>query len=588
VSVILDIAEDGKRLKMLSSARDYDLVKAIPGMRYDGRRKVFHAPLSFAVCVAARGVFGDRLMVGDTLAAWAWQVAEAQTNVGLIKSGHMTLPAVASQSHLYDFQQIGASFLAYVRRALLGDEMGTGKTIQLIAATKALHDMGINPFPLLIIGTNSMKHKWAAEFNTFYPEATTSVVGGTGKRKAASLAPGFDVYVTNWEAAWRMSRLAPYGSTRLSDKEREEKELNAIGFRTVVADEAHRGKDPKSKQTRGWWYLSHAAENRYALTGTAIASSPVDAWSIMHALAPHDWPSRSAFIDRYALAGLNFFGGLEVYGLEPSTREEFFRIFDPRFLARTKAMVLPQLPAKTYSVRPVDLTTSQAKAYKQMSDHLITQLDTGLLMAGDPLVKMQRLLQIAAATPVLEEQERENPETGEIETYIAVVALDNPSNKIDALMDVLDEAPGQSVVVFASSRKLIELAALTLAKKKVSHVVISGAVEPAMRQWAVQQFQDGEAQVALVTLGAGSEGITLTRANRAVFLQRSWSMVQNRQAEDRIHRIGQEADKVEIIDIISKGTIDGAVIGVSATKEEMLQEIVRDPTWIKRAIEGVD
>lgn len=292
----------------------------------------------------------------------------------------------------------------------------------------------------------------------------------------------------------------------------------------------------------------------------------------MHALAPQEWPSRNKFIDRYCLASLNHWGALEVLGLRPETRDEFFALIEPRFLRRTKLEVLPELPAKTYSTRTVEMGSKQAKAYATMKKDMLALLDSGLLVETDPLVKLGRLVQIASAMPVIDDN-------GD------VVELAEPSCKVDALLDILDEAPGESVVVFAPSRKLIELCARVLERKKITHALITGSVKPAQRAYNVEQFQAGEAQVCLCTVGAGGEGITLTKASRLVFLGRSWSMVQNAQAEDRVHRIGQDA-QVEIIDVVTANSVDGAAIDVGLGKAARLDEITQDPERIRAFLEG--
>ena len=134
----------------------------------------------------------------------------------------------------------------------------------------------------------------------------------------------------------------------------------------------------------------------------------------------------------------------------------------------------------------------------------------------------------------------------------------------------------KQLVVFASSRKLIELAASELDRKGIDNVSITGAVDPALRAANVQRFQEGQVRVALVTLGAGSEGINLYAADTAVFLQRSYSYGQSLQAEARIHRIGQQADNVTIIDLVSENTIDEIVLDVLQSKGEMSEQVLRD------------
>jgi SNF2 family DNA or RNA helicase len=111
--------------------------------------------------------------------------------------------------------------------------------------------------------------------------------------------------------------------------------------------------------------------------------------------------------------------------------------------------------------------------------------------------------------------------------------------------------------------------------------LVTGDVPDYERAENVRQFQAGEMKVLLLTLAAGGEGLTLTAASTAIFLQRSWSAVQNSQAEDRIHRIGQDAASVNIIDVVTEGTIEDRVREVLAEKAGMLEEVARDAATLK-------
>ena len=132
----------------------------------------------------------------------------------------------------------------------------------------------------------------------------------------------------------------------------------------------------------------------------------------------------------------------------------------------------------------------------------------------------------------------------------------------------------------------LQVAQAALDKKAISYVRITGDESAEIRSIGVQQFQEGLVRVALCTFGAGSEGITLTRASTAVFLQRPWSLVQSKQAEDRIHRIGQDAEKVLIIDLVSRGTVDVGVHDALVSKGETLETVVRDKARMKELIDA--
>lgn len=589
MTVIVEV-HDATRVEITSEQpfRDKELIKQIPGASYDIHAHRWFAPLTWAACRQLRGIFGDRLEVGPNLQAWAWE--ERQTRVDPALALRTAWDAEGDED-LYPFQRAGVQFLTFAQRALLCDEMGTGKTVQTIRTLANVVRNGGNPFPAIVVCPNNMTLTWKKEFEQWWPGIKVQVVrGSAAKRREQIMADDTHVWVVNFEGLRAHSRLAPYGSVRLkrchicdpnlpdtkanaqSKCEHCKKELNFETWKTVIVDEAHRMKDPKAKQTRACWALRTAGtEYVYGLTGTAIANAPTDVWPILHMISKDEWPSRNRYIDRYCLASWNVFGGMTVVGLKDEMKGEFFDIVDPRMRRMPKEAVLPFLPKKTYSERYVDMTPAQAKAYRQMEDGLIAMLGDGIAVAMNPLVQLTRLTQFASAYAEINDE-------GEVK-------LADPSCKVDGLMDILEDMGDEPAVVFAQSRQLIELARLRCERAGITYGMIVGGQTPEEREYEKMQFQDGKVRVILCTIAAGGIGITLTRAATAIFLQRSWSMVDNLQAEDRVHRIGSEIhDKVEIIDIIATGTLEERQRLVLGTKEDRLEEVMRDKDTLARLL----
>ena len=262
---------------------------------------------------------------------------------------------------------------------------------------------------------------------------------------------------------------------------------------------------------------------------------------------------------------------MTIIGLKPETKDEFFLSVDPRMRRMPKEAVLPFLPKKTYTTRYVEMSQKQERAYRQMENDLIALLDDSVTVAVNPLTQLTRLTQFASAFA-------EMNENGEVK-------LTAPSNKIDALVEILEELDGEPAVVFAQSRQLIELAAKKLDDLKISYGMIVGGQTPDERELAKNEFQAGRRRVILCTIAAGGIGITLTRSATAIFLQRSWSMVDNSQAEDRVHRIGSEIhDKITIVDVVSVGTVEERQRVVLGNKLERLEEVMRDRETLRRVL----
>lgn len=567
---------------------DKERIKQIPGARWSAAKVQWHLPLSWASCVVLRGVFGSQLVLGDSLRDWATlertirvDPAMAARDVTGTDGGNHSEDALFDK--LYPFQKAGVEFLDRAGSAVLGDDMGTGKTIQLLYT---LHRQLAGAEPALVVCPNSMKGTWAREAKTWYPGCTPYVVGGGAvtrrKTLAAAAADPSALVIINFESVRLHSRTAGYGSIRLArcaacgDKDSKVKEtacevhpreLNAIPFAMVVVDEAHRLKDPKAKQTRAIWALGEmpSVRHRYAATGTAIANGTEDIWSIGHFVSPLEFPRKSAFVDRYCQPVFNQWGGMTTGGLNPATAAEFYKFFDPRYRRMNKARVLPFLPEKVRVSRFVQMTDKQAKAYDRIMDGVpVTKLESGALMVvKDDIVANTRLLQFSSAYMD--------------ETEPGVFKMCDPSPKIDALMEIVEEMDGKQLAVCAMHEQLIELAAARLTKAGITFGKITGPVKQWERDIYLAQFQKGELQVMLFTMAAGGVGLTMTAADTIVFLQRSWSAIDNKQSEDRVHRIGSEKhQQVTIIDLIAEGTIEEGQIEKLLIKLAKMEQIHRD------------
>ena len=553
--------------------REKNIVKQLPGVRWDREINAWVAPLTWASVWQLRGVFERySLEIEDNLVAWVHEeyTRRIEPVLALRDQPDTDIEGLnEAWERLYPFQRVGAKFLALAGSALLADEMGLGKTVQTIVAVSQ-----VGATPILVVCPNSMKRTWANEFEAWAPHLRVVVAqsGAATRRKAinAVFENSADVLIINWEALRSHTRIAGFGSIALTDKEKEPKELNEIQWAAVIADEAHRGKNPQAKQTRALWAVAHQQTcMKIALTGTPVANSPTDAWAIFHFVSPEEWPAKGRFIDRYCLSGWNAWGGLDIIGLRPDRKDEFFKIIDPRFLRRPKALVLPQLPPKVYEDRFVEMTPKQSRAYKGIVKEMLAELESGLVAVTNPLVRALRLMQLSSSFAL------ENDE--------GQWRLTEPSSKLDDFMELIEEIDGQAVV-FAESRQLIEMLERRLTRAEQRFGRVTGATTTDERDRDIEAFQDGKLPLLLATLGAGGEGLTLTAGSTAVFLQRSWSMIKNAQAEDRLHRIGQEAQSVTIVNMIAAGTLEEHQLDALAGKADTLEELVRDEETLRRLL----
>ena len=580
--VNVELNETGEHIRIETEWRYKELCKSIPGASWNAKDQVWRLPVSWASCLALRSVFKNELVIGEKLTAWA-----ANERVSRVDPANALrdLDTHEGDEDLFPHQRAGVAFLSTARRALLADEPGLGKTAQTIRALKKLSETE-EVFPALIVCPNTLKKNWEREFKMWWPSVRVQVIKGSAGQRRKQFDTDADVYVINWESLRGHSMLASYGSIALArctdcgghDEsitynrcEVHKRELNEIDFKAVVADEIHRSKEPKSKQTRALWAATGDADIRFALTGTPIANNVLDLWSILHWLSPDEWPSKTRWIDRMIDTMLNAFGGMMVIGVKPHMNDEFYATINPRMRRMLKARVLPWLPPVLKERRDVEMSTKQKKAYKQMLEVMIAELeDGGAVVAPSALTQTTRLLQFASSYAEISIDEI----TGEMRTV-----LTEPSCKVDALMDDIKNGDfgDDSVAVCAVSRQLIELLSKALTDAKIPHGLITGAQNEDERQKAVDDFQSGKIKWILFTAQAGGVGVTLTTGRRLVMLQRPWSLVDHKQALDRIHRIGSEIhDSVIIMDYVTEGTIEERVLQVLETKADNFEQIVHD------------
>jgi SWI/SNF-related matrix-associated actin-dependent regulator 1 of chromatin subfamily A len=575
-----------------------EVCRSLPGSRWDSDKNVWRIPVSWTGCLSLRSTFGQQLEIGPKLAEWA-----TNEKINRIDPSNLLRDLEMSEigdEDLFPHQRAGVDFLVKAKRALLADEPGLGKTAQAIRALKRLKESGEDVFPALIVCPNTLKTNWEREFDRWWPGVDVQVIKGSATQRRKAFEHEAQVYVINWESLRTHSRLESYGPIALAHCtecgghdskitparcEVHKRELNNIPFKAVVADEIHRSKDPKSKQTRALWSASGKAEIRFALTGTPIANDVVDLWPILHWLDSKEWPSKTKWIDRYVNTFPNAFGALMVLGLKPAMETEFFAGINPRMRRMLKVRVLPWLPEVIHDRRDVEMGAKQEKAYNQMLDNMMAMLESSssfeldgeiqeddysgdLVVATNPMVQMGRLIQFASAYGQIE-----LTETGE------KMILSDPSCKVDALMDDISNGDfgDDSVAVCAVSRQLIELLSAQMTKVGIKHGLITGSQNEFERQQAIDDFQSGRTKWILFTAQAGGVGVTLTAARRLVMLQRPWSLVDYKQALDRVHRIGSEIhDSIIITDYVTEGTVEQKVIDTLGTKDYNFQQIVKD------------
>jgi SNF2 family DNA or RNA helicase len=328
--------------------------------------------------------------------------------------------------------------------------------------------------------------------------------------------------------------------------EKHVRELNNIPWQTVVVDEGQRIRNPKTPQTRSVWAVAEGAKNRWILTGTPIESSPMDFWTILHFIAPNDWPTSTKFRDRLLNVHQNYFGGVEILGVKADMLEEFKYLTGARWMRREHMDLPPVVEEYRYSV----LSPKERKAYKQMHTQLMAQDENGeFIVAENHMVKQGRLMQLANSTIVVGSDSQVYPS--------------EPSSKLDLLMDTLENrfAPSEPLVVWFDHVGLLQMASARLAKAEREHTAVYGAMSSKSVDKAVQDFQEGRSNLILLSQSKGGTGITLTRARVSIHVEHNPSRILDSQTHGRTRRIGSEHhENILRVHLIAKDTVEEELV----------------------------
>jgi len=516
--------------------------KMIPGRRWNPDNKSWEFPAEAQI--AERILHTIRPVPTAEVIGWVRKArVESAEQLATALPEDSTSPLLLPWADkLYGYQRAGIEFLVNNPSSLLADDMGLGKTVQSISAVWEFCARSSEPLaerPRLVIAPNSVKGNWAKEVDKWAGEQAFVLDGKTAPKRRAQLERYIDEpgawIVVNWEKV-RAKRVG-------GKVEMVEPLLRDANWGAIIADEAHRAKNRKSQQTLGLWQLN--APVKLALTGTPIMNSPDEIWALLAWLAPEQYGrggGRTAywtFYDQYVDYYEGPYGRVITGARNPDALR--FELAN-KLVRRTKASAL-DLPEKVRQYIDVPLLPKQRKLYEEAERELwleIAQtegpeaLERSLLEIPNGAARCTRLRQIASSP--------------------ALLGGDDTSAKLDTAVELIRDA-GRQVVVFSEFKMTCALLADRLAKHKITTGMITGNVPPEERTDAVMRFQEGDVDVMICTLDAGGVGITLTAADTVIFLERDWTPAINEQAEDRLHRIGQE-NHVSVVILQGLDTVD--------------------------------
>jgi SNF2 family DNA or RNA helicase len=430
---------------------------------------------------------------------------------------------------LYPFQQQAVDFLLPKKSCLLGDDMGLGKTPQAVVldSLRRVQQPNLVKKPkTLVITYLSVLSSWQDHYQDWAPDLRVCPIDNKNRIPflKAIASDEADVFICHWQ-----------GLRILVTDELFKRNT----WFNIIADECHALQDRKSQQTKALkslktWYKT-------GLSGTPAFDKPDDLWSILNWLYPEYWRSYWKYYNRHIIY-TDFSGYRTIVGVAHAN--ELQQQMAGFYIRRRKEEVLLDLPEKYNTRIEVDLSPKQEKAYESMRKDMLAWVgehEDEPVSAPVVIAQLTRLQQFSDAF-------------GEIDRETGKMLVSEPSSKLDAVMQVI-HSTNEQVVIFSQFSQVIKLLGKRLTKSNIPHGIFIGDTSGDDRKEIIKNFQAGRLKVFAGTIAAGGVGITLTASSTIIFIDRSWSPSLNRQAEDRLHRIGQK-NAVQVIDILSRGTID--------------------------------
>lgn len=423
-------------------------------------------------------------------------------------------------------------------------EMGCGKTMVAIALIGALYQHGLAR-RVLIVCPLSLVDVWQDEFSKFadFPYQITVLKGSTEKKKqtlrSLPLAE-LQIVIVNYESTWRM-----------------EQELLDFNADICVADEAHKLKDNRSKQSAVMHKVGDAVRYRMLLTGTLITNKEIDVFSQYRFLDKRIFgTSFYKFRGRYfdMLGYGNHTPVFKKYMLDDFEKHILYNSFR---CTKEECLDLPEIQEKTIKV---ELEPKTMKMYKQLEEDNYTKLGDGEVTITNILAKCTRMSQL----------------TGGFLTSDEDKSVQVSKAKLEALEEIINSAlaDDQKLVVIARFKPELDEIQALLEKKKIGHAVIRGGVKD--REEEIRRFQnDPDCMVFVGQIAAAGLGITLTASHIMVFHSMDYSMANFDQAKARIHRVGQK-NKCLYLYLIAKGTVDNKVLRSLRNKVDLAKMLMDD------------
>lgn len=443
------------------------------------------------------------------------------------------------QSVLRPYQTEGVKWLSFLYTngigGCLADDMGLGKTLQAIAFLSNKKIFKNNANALIIVPKTLIKN-WENEFKKYNPQLNISIYHGLKRSDSINI--------------YRKKKgilLSTY-NTILHDIEI----IKQIYFDCVILDEVQYIKNSKSKTYNAIKQIG--SKNKIALSGTPFENNLNELWAIMDLLNQRSLGSKSNFTKKYR----NTIDSTSINLLKSRIR--------PFILRRLKNQVLKDLPLKNENTIICSMTDKQRELYsvllKSIKDE-INRLPDRYEIKNSSMVleSLTYLRQVCCHPSILKKEYNINK--------------CNESDKYELFKDLVSELQTnkKKVIVFSQFTSMLKIMVKWANAKHYNCFYIDG--KTSKRQDIVNQFENSDTGVFFISLKAGGVGLNLVSCQYAILYDPWWNPAAEKQAADRIYRIGQKKN-VFIYKLITENSIEEKIQDLQNRKNTISDDLFSD------------
>lgn len=528
-----------------------DVVKALPGSRWDPQAKCWHIPASPAAALEMyERLMGHTLKADPTVLQLLREAIGEQDAMRHKDADDEALPEIPGRLPGWLHQKRAYHFAANRRATMLAMDMGTGKsrvTISLLDGWDAQVAVILCPVSVVGVWPNQFATHSERPWHVIVPPGKATVakrVQFVNKQLAAARAAGKPVAViVNYEASWRdpmkdlLTGLVPGG--------------------VLVLDESHRVKSPSGKASRTASAIAKKAGRVLALTGTPMPHSPMDLYAQARALDEGIFgTSFVKFRARYAVMG--GFEGRQILGYQNT--EELTRKMAAFSFVVKKSEAGLDLPDVLHVQRHFELESKAARAYATLDGDFILGVGEGTVNPQNALTKLLRLQQVTSG--FVRDDEGVDHEVGD--------------EKIRVLRDVLEDIPPQEPkIIFARFKADIVRIRALCDELKLRSGEVSGDVKKGHAEYGLNEHSQmrDDLDVVVLQLQSGGVGIDLTRSAYGIYYSLDFNLGNYEQSLARQDRPGQK-QKVTYIHLIARGTKDEVVYEALSQRKNVVEAVI--------------